>query len=101
MEQSWDTVRPLNTEFVLGYRQYYRRERTGISEKPSILAYSPTCSVIEGNSANDRSYAKISIAYCCVGKKDPEGAKKAAQELVDLKGAMPEYVEMAKSILKG
>ncbi len=56
---------------------------------------------IEGNNAKDRSYAKISIAYCCVGKKDPEAAKKAAQELVDLKGAMPEYVEMAKSILKG
>ncbi len=56
---------------------------------------------IEGNNAKDRSYAKISIAYCCMSNEDPKGAKKAAQELVDLKDATPEYVEMARKILKG
>ncbi len=47
-----------------------------------------------------RSYALVSIMYCHLGKRDPAAAKKAAKQLVDLKGATPEYVEMARKVLK-
>lgn len=45
-----------------------------------------------------RSYAKLSIAYCHMSKGDPEAAKKAAREVVDLK-ASDDDVKMAKRLL--
>lgn len=55
---------------------------------------------IEGNSAEIRSYAKISIATCHASNKDMKAAKKVAQELIDMEDATPAYVEAAKQILK-
>lgn len=51
--------------------------------------------------ANDQAYAKVSIMYCYLGKGDRPAAKKVAEELAGMKGAPPEYVEMAKNVLKG
>ncbi len=49
----------------------------------------------------DRSYAKVSVLSCLLQSGDAEAARKAAQELIDLPGATPEYVELAKRVLKG
>lgn len=48
----------------------------------------------------DRSYSKVSIMSCLLMTGDVDGARKAAQELVELPGATKEYVELARSVLK-
>ena len=49
----------------------------------------------------DRSYALISILSCYMSKGDLENAKKYGKELIALKGATKEYVDMAKQIVGG
>jgi tetratricopeptide (TPR) repeat protein len=50
--------------------------------------------------APDRSYAKISIVQCYLGKQDQEAAAKEARALIELKDAVPEHVRAARSLLK-
>lgn len=49
----------------------------------------------------DRSYSKVSMMYCYLGKMDVENAKKIAKEIVAMKDAVKEHVEMAKEVLDG
>ncbi len=49
--------------------------------------------------AKTRAYAKVSIAYCLMGKGDAAGAKKAAEEVVKMEGAPKYHVDMAQRII--
>jgi tetratricopeptide (TPR) repeat protein len=49
---------------------------------------------------SDRAYAKISIMYCYLGKEDRDAAKAVAKEIVEMKDAPKEFLEMAQQILK-
>ncbi|MCW5942300.1 MAG: thioredoxin fold domain-containing protein [Fimbriimonadaceae bacterium] len=48
-----------------------------------------------------KSYSLISLAVCCQMAGDKAGVQKHAKALVALKGADPEYVQMAKQMLQG
>lgn len=47
-----------------------------------------------------KGYAMVSRMSCHLGKNDLAAAKKVAQQLVNLRGADPEYVQMAEELLK-
>lgn len=47
-----------------------------------------------------RAYARVSIMVCHKSKGDHEAAKKAAKELLELKGASAEYLDLAKKVLE-
>jgi tetratricopeptide (TPR) repeat protein len=47
----------------------------------------------------DKSYAKVSIMSCYLSMNNLAKAKVTAQQLVDLKGADPDYVKFAKQVL--
>lgn len=55
---------------------------------------------VDGNEADDRAYAKISIVFCHLSKGNADEAKKWARQVIDMKGAPKEFVEMAEGVLK-
>ncbi|HWP31051.1 MAG TPA: tetratricopeptide repeat protein [Fimbriimonadales bacterium] len=48
----------------------------------------------------DRSYAKLSIVFCYLQKRDNDNAKKEAQELLKLPDLDADHKKMAEEILK-
>jgi len=48
----------------------------------------------------DRSYAKLSIVFCYLAKRDNDKAKKETQELLKMPDIDPEHKKMAEEILK-
>ncbi len=53
-----------------------------------------------GTTGEDRSYALLALAYCHLHLEDKESARRYCNLLIEMEDASPDYVEMARRILR-